>query len=84
MSKKLWYTFARSACGCASTSNGDSTLIKHCNLHGAAPDLLAACEEFLRFAALPDDAVPRGDYIRYQVKAISAAKEAIAKATKTP
>ncbi len=47
----------------------------------AAPDLLAACREFVRFADLPDQSVPRGGYIRYQVKAIGGAREAIAKAT---
>ena len=47
----------------------------------AHDDLLAACEEFIRFADLPGNSVPRGDYIRYQVAAISAARAAIAKAT---
>ena len=49
-------------------------------LIAAAPELLAACQEFLRFADLPNECVPRGDYIRYQVSAISAARAAIAKA----
>lgn len=49
-------------------------------LISAAPDLLTACEEFVRFSELSDTAVPRGDYIRYQVKALAAARVAIAKA----
>ena len=48
-------------------------------LIAAAPDLLTACREFVRFAELPN-VVDRGDYIRYQAKAIGAARAAIAKA----
>ncbi len=51
-------------------------------LLAAAPDLLAACEEFVRFAELPE-IVTRGDHIRYQVKALDAARAAIAKAQET-
>ncbi len=46
----------------------------------AVPKLLAACKEFVRFSQLPST-VDRGDYIRYQVQAIGAAKDAIAEAT---
>ena len=55
-------------------------LAKIIDQHTAAPELLEACQEFLRFADLPNECVPRGDYIRYQVSAISAARAAIAKA----
>jgi hypothetical protein len=47
----------------------------------AAPEMLEALTEFLRFVDLKGTTVPRGDYIRYQVKAIGAAHEAIAKVT---
>jgi hypothetical protein len=58
---------------CDPCAEGDARLI------AAAPELLDACREFIRFADLPN-VVPRGDYIRYQVSAYGAAKEAIAKA----
>jgi hypothetical protein len=51
-------------------------IVRACNSHYK---LLEACKEFVRFAELPNT-VKRGDYIRYQMKAIDAAKEAIAKA----
>jgi len=43
--------------------------------------LVEALEEFVRFTKLPDT-VNRGDYIRYQVKAIGAAEQALADRSK--
>lgn len=48
-------------------------------LIAAAPNLLKACEEFIRFAELPGPVI-RGAYVRYQVKALGAARAALAKA----
>ena len=60
-------------------SNGIEQAQANGNLALAAPKLLAACKEFVRFSKLPDN-VNRGDYIRYQVSAIGAAEKAIAEA----
>lgn len=58
--------------------NGIDMIDELLKLRKTFPELLEACREFVRFANLPKT-VKRGDYIRYQVKAISAAKAAIAK-----
>ncbi len=70
-------------CGCSLTRTENGLHMKDCSLHGAAPDLLEACREWMKYDSEHFKNTPCPDPIlreNYRLRAIKLTKEAIAKA----